>query len=131
MAEVPTTRGHEPEPLSAAQEAIARWLAQRRVYLFVMVFFLIGAGAGVRQDPAGATPYDWAYIAVLVAGFGVVLVPWRRRTLAAVAAQQNLLLVMTLILLVVTVPLLALFPLHTAGGAVLFSAMLVLNRLWP
>jgi hypothetical protein len=119
-----------PEPLTAPQEAVAQWLARRRVYIFVMFFFLAGAVAGVQQDPAGAVPFDWAYIALLVAGFGVILIGWRRREPGAAALQQNLLLAMTLMLLLASVPLLVLFPLHTAGGALLFSAMLLLNRLF-
>lgn len=128
MGELIRDAGPEPEPLTAEQESVARWIARRRVYIFVMFFFLAGADAGVQQDPAAAKPFDWAYVALLIAGFGVILIGWRRRKRADVDLQQNLLLAMTVCVVLVTLPLAALFPLHTAGGALLFSAMLVLNR---
>lgn len=109
--------------LDSDQRAVALGLARRRVYLFTMFFFLVGTLAAVGKDTQLLPQLvDFVTGAILLAGFVVIGVGWRRQTPAALRRQHN-------ILMILTIALVFLLPLNPDLGRALFTAMLLLNRL--
>jgi hypothetical protein len=109
--------------LSPEQRAVAHQLARRRVYLFTMFFFLVGTLAAVSQDSGLIRQtVDLVTGAALVAAFAVIGVGWRRQSPASLRRQHNILFGLTVLIAL-------LLPFNLDVGRVLFTAMLVLNRI--
>lgn len=108
---------------NADQRRLVKQLARRRMFLFF--FGLIGLSAVVPPYPGSARTLAALLIvlAASVAAIVVIAVGWRRQSPGSLRIQHNILFALSIVLV-------ALLPLNPDWGRVLFTAMLVINRLF-
>jgi hypothetical protein len=107
---------------SPEQASIAKELAKRRVFVFLLVFLLISTGDTINRDTDSLKRIeDYVVAALILAALFVIAVGWRRQALRQLRLQHNIVLGLVLIVL-------ASVALHFSFPNLVFGVWLVANR---